>query len=215
MATASDVMVRVVEADRDENGIRAVGGNESVLTGGGVGVEPLSAPGTTTGATASKEQKEKSWSPDEQVSVMEEYAMVSKYPKTGASQSCTEFAALIETRFLTNRRCPKKVEFEVFVGAEATTRYGRGAMACKAMAENIRSQYLAFTSKRNCVLEGLTTGGFSDDGLFEATMHAWKGRVLDRTFLYSIASGEKVHGIGKKFKLEAVYEHCVKDQQIK
>jgi hypothetical protein len=37
---------------------------------------------------------------------------------------------------------------------------------------------------------------------------------LGQDCTHCIASGEKIHGIGKKVKMEAVYKHCVKDPQI-
>jgi hypothetical protein len=109
---------------------------------------------------------------------------------------------------------PQKSKFENVVGIASTTWYDRGTMAYKAMADNIRSQCLAFTAKRKCVLDKLTTGNFSADGIFDATEYAWNGRVLDRTVLHSIASGKTIHGISKMFKMEAVYKHCVKYPQI-
>jgi hypothetical protein len=64
------------------------------------------------------------------------------------------------------------------------------------------------------VLDKLTTGNVRDDGVFKAPVYVWNGGGLDMNILYNIASGEKSHNIGKKFKLEAVYKHCVKYPQI-
>jgi hypothetical protein len=61
MATVPDVVVEVVEAERDEDAVRAVGDTGSVMVGGDVGVEPLFSAGATPGATATT--KGTSWSP--------------------------------------------------------------------------------------------------------------------------------------------------------
>jgi hypothetical protein len=85
------------------------------IAGGDVGAETLltagSAPGATPGAAARK-HKGKTWSPKQQIAMMEAYALVSGDPTTGASQCATEFAARIERRFLANRQCPAKDEFK-------------------------------------------------------------------------------------------------------
>jgi hypothetical protein len=66
MTTVPDVVVEVVEANRDEDAVRAVGETGSVMAGGDVGAEPLlvagAAPGTAPGAAARK-HKGKTWSP--------------------------------------------------------------------------------------------------------------------------------------------------------
>jgi hypothetical protein len=73
MATVPDVVVEVVDADRDEDAVRAVGDTGSVMAGGDVSAEPLlaagAAPGTTPGAAARKQQG-KTRSPEEQIAVM-------------------------------------------------------------------------------------------------------------------------------------------------
>jgi hypothetical protein len=91
----------------------AVGDTGFVMAGGDVGAEPLletlATPGATPGATA-RNHKGKTWSPEEQIAVMEAYAMVSGDQTTGASQCATEFAVRIERQFLANRQCPAKDE---------------------------------------------------------------------------------------------------------
>jgi hypothetical protein len=74
-----------------------------VMAGGDVGAEPLLAAGAAPGATpgaAARKHKGKTWSPEEQIAVMEAYAVVSGDPTTGASQCATEFAARIARWFL-------------------------------------------------------------------------------------------------------------------
>jgi hypothetical protein len=106
----------------------------------------------------------------------------------------------------------QKKEFDLFVGTAATTWCGRGAMPCKAMADNIRSQSLAFTAKRKNVLDELTTCNFSDDRTFDAAVYAWNGGFW--TGLFSTASQKGRRFTASARRLEAVYKHCVKDQQI-
>jgi hypothetical protein len=60
-------------------------------------------------------------------------------------------------QFLVNQRRPTSDEYENVVGTAAAPWCGRGAMICKAISDNIRSQCLAFTAKRKCVLDKLTT----------------------------------------------------------
>jgi hypothetical protein len=145
---------------------------------------------------------------------MEAYAIVAGDPTTGANQSVTGFAARKERRFLANRRCPKKDCFEKLVGTAATTWYGRGAMACKSMADNIRSQCVAFTAKRKCVLDKLTTGNlamtvFSTEQYTYGMEGFWTG--ISRT---ALPAARKSMTLAKPIKLEAVYKQCVKDPQI-
>jgi hypothetical protein len=73
------------------------------MAGGDVGAVPLLVVGAAPGATPSVAawmHKGITWSPEEQIAVMEVYAMVSGDPTTGASQCATEFAVRIERRFL-------------------------------------------------------------------------------------------------------------------
>jgi hypothetical protein len=96
MATVPDVVVEVVETERDEDAVRAVGDAGSVMAGGDAGAEPVFAPGATPGAAATK--KGTSWSPDEQNTVMEAYTLVSGDPTPGASQRAAEFTDAVPSK---------------------------------------------------------------------------------------------------------------------
>jgi hypothetical protein len=93
----------------------------TVTAGSHAGADPLSSADATACAAAGKEQKGNHWSPEEHIAVMEAYAIVAGDPTTGASQSVADFAARMERRFLANRRCLKKEDFEKMVGTAAKT----------------------------------------------------------------------------------------------